>query len=81
MGELAEPFEMSLPAVTKHLKMLERAGLISRGKDAQWRPCTLETAPLEMASDWIETHRKIWEARMDRLERYLHTLAEQEKEP
>lgn len=82
MGELAEPLEMSLPAVTKHLKMLERAGLISRGKDAQWRPCTLETAPLEMASDWIESQRKIWEDRLDRLENYLHTLAdEQEKKP
>lgn len=81
VGELAEPLEMSLPAVTKHLKMLERAGLISRGKDAQWRPCKLETAPLEMASDWIESQRKIWEARLDRLENYLHTLAEQEKKP
>jgi DNA-binding transcriptional ArsR family regulator len=79
VGELAEPLEMSLPAVTKHLKMLERAGLISRGKDAQWRPCKLETAPLEMAADWIESQRKIWEDRLDRLENYLHTLAEQEK--
>lgn len=79
VGELAEPLEMSLPAVTKHLKMLERAGLISRGKDAQWRPCKLETAPLDMASDWIESQRKIWEDRLDRLENYLHTLAEQEK--
>jgi Predicted transcriptional regulators len=79
VGELAEPLEMSLPAVTKHLKMLERAGLISRGKDAQWRPCKLETAPLEMASDWIESQRKIWEARLDRLENYLQTLTEQEK--
>jgi len=81
VGELAEPLEMSLPAVTKHLKMLERAGLISRGKDAQWRPCKLETAPLEMAADWIENQRKIWEDRLDRLENYLHTLAEQEKKP
>lgn len=79
VGELAEPLDMSLPAVTKHLKMLERAGLISRGRDAQWRPCKLEAAPLLAASDWIESHRKIWEARMDRLENYLHTLANEQE--
>lgn len=74
VGELARPLDMSLPAVTKHLKMLERAKLISRGKSAQWRPCRLEEAPLETASGWIEDQRKVWEARLDRLERYLHTL-------
>ncbi|UMR29516.1 metalloregulator ArsR/SmtB family transcription factor [Massilia sp. MB5] len=74
VGELAEPFEMSLPAVTKHLKMLERAELISRSKSAQWRLCRLEEAPLKTASDWIEEQRKVWDARFDRLEGYLHQL-------
>lgn len=74
VGELAEPLQMSLPAVTKHLKMLERAKLISRSKNAQWRPCRLEEAPLRKASGWIEEQRKIWESRMDRLESYLHVM-------
>ena len=74
VGELAEPLQMSLPAVTKHLKVLERAKLISRSKDAQRRPCRLEEARLGVASDWIEEQRKIWESRMDRLESYLHTM-------
>ncbi len=78
VGELAQPLKMSLPAVTKHLKVMERAKLISRGKDAQWRPCRLEEAPLNRASGWIEEQRKIWESRLDRLETYLHRL-EQEK--
>lgn len=69
--ELAEPFSMSLPAVTKHLKVLERAGLITRGKQAQWRPCRLEATPLHEAADWIEQYRRFWEARLDRLEAYL----------
>lgn len=72
--ELAEPLDMSLPAVTKHLKVMERAKLISRSKNAQWRPCRLEAAPLETASSWIEEQRKEWESRLDRLERYLHSL-------
>lgn len=72
--ELARPLAMSLPAVTKHLKVLERAGLIRRGRDAQWRPCRLEKAPLEQASGWIEEQRKVWEARLDRLENYLQDL-------
>jgi DNA-binding transcriptional ArsR family regulator len=72
--ELAEPFEMSLPAVSKHLRVLERAGLIARGREAQWRPCRLEPAPLKDAADWIERHRAIWEARLDRLDRYLQDL-------
>jgi len=74
VGELAEPLRMSLPAVTKHLKMLERAKLISRSKNAQWRPCRLQEAPLKAASGWIEEQRKIWESRLDRLENYLEVM-------
>lgn len=74
VGELAQPLAMSLPAVTKHLKVMERAKLISRSKNAQWRPCRLEEAPLNAASGWIEEQRKVWESRLDRLDAYLHTL-------
>lgn len=74
VGQLAEPLAMSLPAVTKHLKVLERAQLIHRGRHAQWRPCRLQAAPLKVASDWIEEQRQVWEARLDRLEDYLHTM-------
>ncbi len=74
VGELAKPLDMSLPAVTKHLKMLERAKLISRSKSAQWRPCQLEEAPLKTASRWIEQQRKVWESRLDRLEKHLHSM-------
>lgn len=77
--DLAEPFDMSLPAITKHLKVLERAGLISRSRDAQWRPCRLEAKPLEAASDWVEQYRKFWEDSMDRLEEYLTELQKREK--
>jgi DNA-binding transcriptional ArsR family regulator len=69
--ELAEPFEISLPAVSKHLKVLERAGLIARGRAAQWRPCRLEAAPLKDAADWIEHYRRFWEESFDRLDEYL----------
>jgi len=72
--QLAEPFSMSMPAISKHLKVLERANLISRGKEAQWRPCKLEAAPLEAASDWLEQYRAIWEARFDRLDAYLQEV-------
>ena len=72
--ELAEPFAMSLPAVSKHLKVLERAGLITRGRHAQWRPCRLEPAPLKDASDWLEEYRRLWEERLDRLDEYLREL-------
>jgi DNA-binding transcriptional ArsR family regulator len=72
--ELAEPFEMSLPAVSKHLKVLERAGLISRGREAQWRPCRLEPAPLKDVADWVEEYRVLWEARLDRLDDYLREI-------
>ena len=77
--ELAEPFEMSLPAVSKHLGVLERAGLISRGRDAQWRPCRLEAAPIKDVADWAERYRAIWEQRLDRLDTYLQTLTAKEK--
>ena len=79
VGELAQPFDMSLPAITKHLKVLERAKLISRSKNAQWRPCRLEEAPLRTASGWIEEQRKVWESRLDRLEDYLHSTEKMEK--
>ncbi|GAA2869024.1 ArsR/SmtB family transcription factor [Nonomuraea rubra] len=74
VNELAEPFDMSLQAVSKHLKVLERAGLISRGRDAQWRPCRLETAPLETASEWIDRYRERWSGRFDRLEREIRRI-------
>jgi DNA-binding transcriptional ArsR family regulator len=80
VGELARPFDMSLPAVTKHLKVLERARLISRGKKAQWRPCRLQEAPFNTASNWIEEQRKVWECRLARLEVYLHNLENRERE-
>src|SRR3954464_7475562 len=74
VGELAEPFAMSLPAVSKHLKVLERARLISRGREAQWRPCRLDAAPLRAAADWIEDYRQFWEESFDRLDDYLAGL-------
>ena len=77
--ELAEPFEMSLPAVSKHLKVLERTGLIARGRDAQWRPCRLEAGPLRDVSDWVEHYRRFWEQSFDRLDVYLKQLQAQEK--
>jgi DNA-binding transcriptional ArsR family regulator len=77
--ELAEPFEMSLPAVSKHLKVLERAGLIARGREAQWRPCRLEAAPLKAADEWLERYRRHWEESFDRLDEYLSELQKQEK--
>ncbi|MBW4608572.1 MAG: metalloregulator ArsR/SmtB family transcription factor [Hassallia sp. WJT32-NPBG1] len=80
VSELAEPFEMSLPAISKHLKVLERAGLIQRGREAQWRPCQLQAAPLKDASDWIEQYRQSWEERLDRLDDYLRELQTKEKQ-
>ena len=77
--ELAEPFEMSLPAVSKHLRVLERAGLITRGRQAQWRPCRLEPGPLKDVADWAERYRAIWEQRIDRLDTYLKQLKAKEK--
>lgn len=77
--DLAEPFDMSLPAVTKHLNVLERAGLIRRGRDAQWRPCRLEATPLREVSDWVEHYRRFWEQSLDRLDDYLKQLQAKEK--
>ena len=77
--ELAEPFEMSMPAVSKHLKVLERAGLIARGRDAQWRPCRLEARPLKEAATWIEEYRRFWAPYVDALERYLDRMDEPAK--
>ena len=74
VGELAAPFEMSLPAVSRHLKVLERAGLIARGREAQWRPCTLDPEPLREVAGWLETYRRLWEASFDRLDAYLQDL-------
>lgn len=79
VNELAAPFSMSLPAISKHLKVLERAQLISRGKEAQWRPCTLEAAPLKDANAWMEQYRQFWEARFDRSDAYLQELQSKEK--
>jgi DNA-binding transcriptional ArsR family regulator len=76
--ELAEPFDMSLPAISKHLKVLERAGLIARGREAQWRPCQLEAAPLKEVADWAEDYRRFWEASFDRLGDYLRGLQSRE---
>ncbi|MGB2833015.1 MAG: metalloregulator ArsR/SmtB family transcription factor [Methylotenera sp.] len=78
VNELAEPFAMSLPAVTKHLKVLQRAGLISQSKQAQWRPCKLETAPIEEVVNYLEKYRQFWEQRFDQLDSYLKTLQQQE---
>ena len=77
--ELAEPFDMSLPAISKHLKVLERAGLIVRGREAQWRPCRLEAAPLKDASDWIAGYRRFWDESFDRLDGYLEELQRTKK--
>ena len=77
--ELAQPFAMSMPAVSKHLKVLERAGLIARGREAQWRPCRIEAGPLKDISDWVEAYRNIWEQRLDRLDAYLRELKAKDK--
>lgn len=77
--ELARPFKMSQPAVSKHLKVLERAGLVTRGREAQWRPARLEAAPLRDVADWVEQYRRLWEARLDRLDDYLRDLQMKEK--
>jgi DNA-binding transcriptional ArsR family regulator len=76
--ELAEPFSMSMPAVSKHLKVLERAGLIVRGREAQWRPCRIELRALKDVDDWLEEYRRLWEDRLDRLEVYLSELQAKE---
>lgn len=77
--ELAEPFEMSLPAVSKHLRVLERAGLIARRRDAQWRRCRIEAGPLKDVAEWAERYRHVWEARLDRLDAYLQQVTAKEE--
>ena len=77
--ELAEPFAMTLPAISKHLKVLERAGLIERSREAQWRPCKLTAGPLREAADWVESYRTFWEKSFDRLDEYLKQLKEEGK--
>lgn len=79
VAELAEPFSMSLPAVSKHLKVLERAGLITRGHAAQWRPCRLEAAPLKEVAEWVEGYRQFWAESFDRLDDYLREFQKGEK--
>lgn len=79
VSELAEPFDMSLPAISKHLKVLERAGLIARGREAQWRPCRLEAGPLKDANAWLEEYRRFWEQSFDKLDDYLQRLQKKEK--
>src|SRR5471030_1791378 len=79
VNELAEPFDMSLPAISRHLKVLERAGLISRGRTAQWRPFRLEAAPMRDAAGWLEQYRQYWEQSLDRLEGYLKALQSTEE--
>jgi DNA-binding transcriptional ArsR family regulator len=77
--ELAQPFEMSLPAISKHLKVLERAGLIIRGRDAQYRPCRLDARPLQEVATYLEKYRQFWEDSFERLDEYLKTLQDKEK--
>ena len=77
--ELAEPFAMSMPAISKHLKVLERAGLIARGREAQWRPCRIEPGPLKDVADWLEHYRCFWDESFDRLDEYLSELKKKEK--
>lgn len=79
VNELAKPFAMSLPAISKHLKVLERAGLIARGREAQWRPCRIQPDTLKAASGWLEEYRHLWEERFDRLDLYLKELQQKEQ--
>jgi len=78
VNELAEPFEMTLPAVSKHLKVLERAGLIARGREAQWRPCRISGGPLAEVAEWVEHYRRFWEGSLDRLGEYLAEVQRKE---
>ena len=79
VNELAEPFDMSLPAISKHIKVLERAGLITQGQKAQYRPCTIDVTPLQEISNWTEQYRHIWEARFDQMDDYILKLSSKEK--
>jgi DNA-binding transcriptional ArsR family regulator len=78
--ELAEPFAMSMPAVSKHLRVLERAGLIARGREAQWRPCKLKAEPLRQAAGWLDEYRRFWEESFDRLDEYLQRVQAEQKQ-
>ena len=78
--ELAAPFQMTMPAVSKHLKVLERAGLIARGREAQWRPCRLEGEPLRDVADWMESYRRFWDESFDRLDDYLQSIQKEKKD-
>jgi DNA-binding transcriptional ArsR family regulator len=78
--ELAQPFALSLPAISKHLKVLERAGLVTRAREAQWRPCQLRARPLREAADWIEAYRELWEQRFDRMAEYLEELQQRKRD-
>ena len=80
VNELAEPFNMSLPAISKHIKVLERAGLITQGQKAQYRPCTIDVTPLEEISNWTEQYRHIWETRFDRIDDYINQLNKKEQD-
>jgi DNA-binding transcriptional ArsR family regulator len=80
VGELARPFDISLPAISKHLKVLQRAGLIARGREAQWRPCRLQPAPLKGAVDWLERYRRFWDESFDRLDAYLREVQKEKKD-
>jgi DNA-binding transcriptional ArsR family regulator len=80
VSELAEPFEMSMPAISKHLKVLERAGLVARGRNAQWRPCRLEVGPLKDAADWLAEYRRFWDQSFDRLDGYLREVELKQRE-
>ncbi len=80
VNELAEPFDMSLPAISKHIKVLERAGLITQGQKAQYRPCTIDVTPLQEISNWTEQYRHIWEARFDQMDDYIYQLKNREKD-
>ena len=79
VSDLAAPFDMSMPAVSKHLRVLERAGLIAQRRDAQWRHCRIEATPLKEVVDWTERYRELWEARLDRLDQYLEQIKTKEK--
>jgi len=80
VGELAKPFDMSGPAISKHLKVLERAGLVSRGRDAQWRPCRLQATPIKQIADWAADYREFWDASYERLDAYLNHLMSEDKD-
>ena len=79
VAELAKPFDISGPAISKHLRVLEHAGLITRGREAQWRPCKIEPLALKSLDEWLEQYRQFWEARLDRLEEYLREIQQQEQ--